>query len=131
MIFRTKEKGRCVFADKAYKKDDVIEVCEYIVIPQKEIEILKVTKVNDYWFGLNGDKWDALLLLGNGSLYNHSMEPNMIPTMDHEKNFWFLALKEIEIGEELVFNYWYEPHFHVEMNLKVVRKPQEIGVPLV
>ena len=51
MIINTKEKGRCVFADKDYKKDDVIEVCEYIIIPQDQIETLKKTKINDYWFG--------------------------------------------------------------------------------
>lgn len=50
MIVRTQEKGRCVFADKPYKKDEVIEVCEYITIPHEEIEVLKKTKVNDYWF---------------------------------------------------------------------------------
>lgn len=50
MIVNTEQKGRCVFADKPYKKDEVIEICEYITIPQTEIEILKTTKVNDYWF---------------------------------------------------------------------------------
>lgn len=53
MIVNTQQKGRCVFADKPYKKDDVVEVCHYITIPQSEIETLKKTKINDYWFGLN------------------------------------------------------------------------------
>jgi len=120
MIINTKEKWRCVFADKEYKKDDVIEVCHYIVIPQKEIEILKKTKINDYWFWKNWDKDDALILLGNGSLYNHSSNPNMLPISDQDGNLWFVACKDIEIGEELVFDYWYTPHFHVESNLKIV-----------
>lgn len=125
MIINTKEKGRCVFADKPYKKDEVIEVCHYIIIPQAEIKILKKTKVNDYWFGANGDKGDALLLLGNGSLYNHSKDPNMNPIMDAEKNMWFVACKDIEEWEELVFDYGYTPHFPVESNLKVLRKKKE------
>lgn len=41
MIIETPEKGRCVFADKEYKKGETIEICEYITIPQKQIEILK------------------------------------------------------------------------------------------
>lgn len=82
MIVTVKTKGRCVFADKAYKKDEVIEVCEYITIPQNQIEILKKTIINDYWFGMNGDQGDALIILGNGSLYNHSTSPNMIPAME-------------------------------------------------
>ena len=122
MIINTKEKGRCVFADKDYKKDEVIEVCEYIVIPQDQIKILKKTKINDYWFGKDWDRWDALLLLGNGSLYNHSKEPNMFPMSDKDGNMWFVACKDIETGEELVFDYGYTPHFHVESNLKVIHK---------
>lgn len=50
MIVTVKNKGRCVFADKPYKKDEVIEVCEYITIPQEQIEVLKKTVINDYWF---------------------------------------------------------------------------------
>lgn len=120
MIVNTKEKGRCVFADKDYKKDEVIEVCNYIVIPQEQIKILKKTKINDYWFWKDWDKWDALLLLGNGSLYNHSSDPNMFPMSDKDGNMWFVACRDIEIWEELVFNYGYTPHFHVEANLKII-----------
>jgi hypothetical protein len=50
MIVTVKTKGRCVFADRDYKKDEVIEVCEYITIPQEQIEVLKKTIINDYWF---------------------------------------------------------------------------------
>ena len=120
MIINTVQKGRCVFADKPYKKWEIIEVCEYIVIPQDQIKMLKDTTINDYWFWSRGEDWDALILLGNGSIYNHSNDPNMIPVMDHKKNIGFEAIKDIEAGDELVFNYWYQPHFWVVWNLKVI-----------
>ena len=50
IIVQTEIKGRCVFADKEYKKGDTIEVCEYITIPNAQIDILKKTVINDYWF---------------------------------------------------------------------------------
>lgn len=100
-------------------------MCEYIVIPQEQIKILKDTIINDYWFGSRGEDWDALILLGKGSLYNHSNEPNMMPVMDHKKNIWFEAMNDIEAGDELVFDYWYQPHFQTHGNLKVVGVKRE------
>lgn len=125
MIVSVQFKGRCIFADRPYKKWEIIEVCEYIVIPQDQIKMLKDTTINDYWFGSRGEDWDALILLGNGSLYNHSNDPNMIPVMDHKKNIGFEAIKDIEAGDELVFDYWYQPHFQVHGNLKVVGVKKE------
>ena len=119
MIVTVKNKGRCVFADKAYKKDEVIEVCEYITIPQNQIEVLKKTIINDYWFGKDGANGDALLLLGNGSLYNHSKEPSIITVMQ-DKLIGFIAARDIVAGEELCHDYWYTPHFQVESSLQIV-----------
>lgn len=120
MIINTVQKGRCVFADKPYKIHDIIEVCQYITIPKEQIKILKDTIINDYWFGSRGEDWDALILLGNGSLYNHSNEPNMIIIMDKDGNIGLEALNDIEAGDELVFDYGYQPHFQAHWNLKIM-----------
>lgn len=120
LIYKTDIKGRCVFANKEYKEWDTIEICEYITIPQAQIETLKKTVINDYWFWCNGDQGDAILLLGNGSLYNHSKDPNMQPVMEADGRMWFVAIKAIEVGDELVFDYWYTPHFVPQGNLKIV-----------
>lgn len=53
---------------------------------------------------MNGADGDALLLLGNGSLYNHSTDPNIMPIMESGR-MGFIAIKDIEVGDELVFNY--------------------------
>lgn len=120
MIIKTPQKGRCVFADRPYKQGETVEVCEYITIPNNQIETLKKTVVNDYWFGTDGDRGDALLLLGNGSLYNHSKNPSIVPVMQGDGVMGFIAAKDIEVGDELVFDYGYTPHFVTESNLKVV-----------
>ena len=123
MIIQTDIKGRCVFADKEYKKWDTIEICEYITIPQNQIEILKKTVINDYWFWSNGADWDAILLLGSWSLYNHSSkDPNMMPVMEKDLRMWFVAIKDIAKGDELVFDYWYTPRFQVRGNLSIQQK---------
>lgn len=122
MILKTKQKGRCVFADKEYEEWEVIEVCEYILIPYEQIEILKKTIINDYRFGLGGKNW-AMILLWNGSLYNHSKDyPNMITVMDEANQVWFQALRNIQKWEELVFDYWYVPKFEVLNNLFFEKK---------
>ena len=120
MIRVTIKKWRCVFADISYKKWDIVEYCEYIKIPQKEIKILKKTVLNNYWFWPEWENWDAMIMLWNWSLYNHSIEPNIIPTIDEVWNFWFVALRDIEIWDELVFNYWYKVNFKPFGDFKLV-----------
>lgn len=124
IIVNTDIKGRCVFADKEYKKGETIEICEYITIPQVQIETLKKTVINDYWFWADGDRGDAILLLGSWSLYNHSKkDPNMTVVMDSkDKRIWFVAYRDIKNGEELVFDYWYTPRFQVRGNLSIERR---------
>ena len=125
IIIETKEKGRCVFAEKEYKEWETIEVCEYIRIPKSEIDILEKTVINDYRFGEYWEDWDAMIFLGNGSLYNHSKNPNMIPLTNDWKEYWFVAIKDIAIGDELVFDYWYETKFKPVGNLHY-RKKQDV-----
>ena len=123
IIVSIPEKWRCVFADKDYKKGETIEICEYITIPQAQIEMLKNTVVNDYWFGLNWDQWDAQLLLWTWSLFNHSREPNMTPVFEKETlRVGFVAIKDIENGDELVFDYGYTPRFREMWPCKIVKK---------
>ena len=122
IIAQTKDKWRCVFADRSYKKGDTIEICEYVTIPQAQIEILKKTVINDYWFWKDGDRADAIFLLWNGSLYNHSNTPNMDAIMEESGRMWFAANRDIEDGEELVFDYWYIPKFQVQGHYKIVTK---------
>ncbi|HXH76615.1 MAG TPA: SET domain-containing protein-lysine N-methyltransferase [Bacteriovoracaceae bacterium] len=95
-------KGRGVFADEIIRKNVEIETCHLIVINLAEVGRFLEGYVFDY-----GPRKVALAL-GNGSLYNHSNEPNAICYMDRKnKVLSFEALKMIKKGEEISINYGY------------------------
>jgi SET domain-containing protein len=46
------------------------------------------------------------MVLGNGSLYNHSFKPNAQYIRKYEdKLMEYVALQDIEVGEEITINY--------------------------
>ena len=62
-----------------------------------------------YMFILN-DQWD---IDGNfehndARLVNHSCEPNVEAQIWEEKEIWFVAMRDIAPGEELLYNYGFE-----------------------
>lgn len=68
-------KGRGVFAQRNFKKGEVIETCPVIVLPAKEIDSLELTQLYNYYFAWGPDSKDGAIALGYGSLYNHSYNP--------------------------------------------------------
>ena len=67
-------KGRGVFATRSIRRDEVVESAPVIVIPVDEQKKIHATLLNDYVFGW-GDT--IAVVLGYGSLYNHSWESNL------------------------------------------------------
>lgn len=114
------EKWRCVFATQDYKEWDTIEICEFISIPKEQVEVLKKTIINDYWFGINWETDNVFLLLWYGSLYNHRKDWNMTVVEDRWK-VWFVAKKDIKKRQELTFDYWYELHFKAIPPMEIER----------
>lgn len=101
------EKGRGVFATRDIRKDEVIEISP--VVPVAKGNILE-----------NGDAPDGYLLqwdedtpgeeyampLGYVMLYNHSSEPNILIETDfNEYTMTVKAGRDIQVGEELTWNY--------------------------
>ncbi|MEI6534832.1 MAG: SET domain-containing protein-lysine N-methyltransferase [Verrucomicrobiaceae bacterium] len=76
-------------------------------------ELLDKTKENGgarvYTFILN-DEWDidGEVESNEARLMNHSCEPNVEAQVWDEKEIWFVALRDIEKGEELTFNYGFD-----------------------
>lgn len=104
-----KDKGRGVIATKNIKKGEVIERAPVIVIPSKEWKHIKKTILNDwnYYWKRNGD---FAIVLGHGSLYNHSFTPNAYYKPDFKNNAMvYIALKNIKINEEILINYNGDP----------------------
>ncbi len=83
---------------------DVIEVCPVIVCPLVEVEGLTLDPYSFLW----GD--DAAIVLGYGSLYNHSYEPNAVYNREYDrKEIRFIAIRPLPAGAEITINYNGDP----------------------
>jgi SET domain-containing protein len=98
--------GRGVFAVDYILKDEMIEECHFVKLIETDFEKLDKT-IKDIAFA-----WPMFtsgthaIVLGFGSIYNHSNENNATWETDLEKNcFRFIAVRDIEPGEEICTNY--------------------------
>jgi hypothetical protein len=105
-------KGRGVVAMQDIAEGEIIETCPIIILSQKDREYLSresdILKFYHLWQTAT-DKF--CLMLGYGSLYNHSLEPNADIDYDTEnvKNYVILeATKDIKAGEEIVYDYEFD-----------------------
>ena len=105
-IKKTKHKGRGVFARKNFKKGEIIEVCPVIILSKKDTKNIDKTKLYDYYFEWDEKSGENAIVLGCGSMYNHSYESNATFKKDKAKKcFNFVAVKDIRRGEEITINY--------------------------
>ena len=122
IIRRMVKKGLGVFALKDFKEGEVIETCPVLVFDTKGRKSLEKTKLSHYiypWRSTRG----AALVLGYGSIYNHSFSPNA----DWKQNFKsktmvFRAIKPIKKGKEILVNYNGEPDDKSEIDWFEVKK---------
>jgi SET domain-containing protein len=99
-------KGRGVFTDKKINIGDIIESSPVIEFPEEDWKHVVETVINSYCFLWGEDRQSGALALGYGSLYNHSYKPNAKYIRKvSEKVIDFVAIKDIEAGEEITVNY--------------------------
>lgn len=98
--------GRGVFTTANIEIGEIIEICPVLVILSKEIESIHQTALHDYYYLWGKDNQQAAIILGFGSLYNHSFEANaeFIPDYDMQTMSLF-CIKSISAGEEIIINY--------------------------
>lgn len=103
---KIKKAGRGVFAAQDLKRGEIIEACPIILVPKYDLSNLKESVLVAYFFYFGKKKEYLALVLGFGSIYNHSYNPNAkykikqkLQTMD------FTAIKDIKMGVEITFNY--------------------------
>ncbi len=99
--------GLGVFAEQAIKPGQVVEICPTIFVPDAEDEHLEQTILREYAYPWEGGR---ILVLGYGSLYNHSVAANSHYTPVVEPAFGVgvhvvSAARTIESGEEITVNY--------------------------
>ena len=103
-------KGRGVFAQRNFKRGEVIETCPVIVLPPEEIDSLELTQLYNYYFSWGPDSKDAAIALGYGSLYNHSYSPNARYYKDFENSLLrYICIRDIQKDEEITINYNCDP----------------------
>ena len=93
--------GRGVFAEKDFKKGEVIEVCPLITDYKKNFAN---SKIKDYTFRSKFKPDQEVIVFGMCSMYNHSDNFNVGHNQDPE-NMIFSAARDIKKGEELYVNY--------------------------
>lgn len=100
--------GKGVFASEDISRGKIIEVCDVILLDERDTRIIDKTSLYDYYFGWkNGG---GAIALGNGSLYNHSYKPNAKYQKDLSKNkLVFVSIRQIRKGEEITVNYNGDP----------------------
>jgi SET domain-containing protein len=112
-------KGRGVVATAPIRQGHLIEEVPVILLPDQQWRVLEQTALADYYY-LWG-QMGAAIALGYGSVYNHSYTPNARFVLHHDQlRIEFLALRDIETGEEVTVNYngdpedrdplWFVPH---------------------
>lgn len=105
-VARSPGRGRGVFAERRIEPGETIEVCPAIALSEADARTLDATRLHDYYFGWGEDGRQAAIVLGYGSLYNHSDTPNA----EHRKNFTagtlsIVAVQSIAAGEEIFIRY--------------------------
>lgn len=109
-------KGRGVFTSKILKKGDLVEICPVIELSYKEHQTLAGHLLENYAFVWNTRKKSVAILLGFGSLYNHSTKPNTDYIKKIKEGVMvFKALKTIKAGEEISIDYG---DMHKDLNEK-------------
>jgi SET domain-containing protein len=104
--------GRGVFTSEMIPIGTLIEIAPVIVLPPNDLKLIhEHTFLHDYYFVWSDDGEEGALALGYGSLYNHSYSPNAEYYTNRETmTIDVFAIRDIDAGEEITFNYNGMPH---------------------
>lgn len=108
--------GKGVFSSESILPGQVIEICPVLVLPGADRSYLDKTKLHDYYFIWGKQDDHCAIVLGFGSLYNHSFEPNAEYEPDFTSNtLTFQALQAIPAGTEITVNYSGDPEGRIKL----------------
>ncbi len=105
--------GRGVYTTKAIRKGKRVLKSETLLLPYEDV--LTTKELCNYVFSY--DEQSDCLVLGIGSLFNHSKKPNCKATQ-YMKNgrliMYYKSIKKIKKGEQLFIDYGYDPNEYEE-----------------
>lgn len=111
-IKKDSKKGRGVYATKSFRKGELVEECELIFLKLIDVPESLECYVFEY------TKSTVALALGNGSLFNHSENPNAQFSFNkHNQILKFHALRPIQAGEEITVDYGYDHDLKAKFGL--------------
>lgn len=99
--------GRGVHAVRDIPEGETIEVCPTVEMGEEDVG----AGLGDYVIASNSDPKANVLMLGYGSLYNHSFDPCAEYQQHTDDSLAFVALRDIAAGEEITIDYgeeWWE-----------------------
>jgi SET domain-containing protein len=122
----TRAMGRGVFAGRPIGKGELIEACPVIPLSLADERSLAGTTLDHYLFAWREDTDSACLVLGLGSLYNHSPTPNAVACrVEEATRIDFIALRDIAAGEQVFVDYqWAKSEYNFCSG-----READIGVP--
>lgn len=120
LVVKVRGKGRGVRAARRFRRDEVIERAPVVVLSAADWEIASQTEVARYCFLWGPGGRQAGIALGTGSLFNHSYTPNAIARpLVGERVMEFVALRDIDEGEEITINYNGDPEDRAPVGFRV------------
>lgn len=103
----TEQFGRGLYTVTEITKGAVLMKCELIVLEGWDSRLIQTeSELGNYLFKYDNEK--DCLVLGEGSLFNHSPEPNcgyMLEMVNGRKLMTFYALRHIQPEEQLFIDY--------------------------
>jgi len=104
-VRETPRKGRGVYTLKRFKRYEVVEICPVVLLSADESKLCEETILDNYLYQWKNTR-DGALVLGYGSIYNHSYNPNAFYKRDFKTQaIIYKALRKINKGEEILINY--------------------------
>lgn len=105
-VLLTKDMGLGVFAGKRIRKGTIIERCPVLPLTRSEERKVQSISLRDYIFAWGKRPCLSCIVLGWGSLYNHSDAPNATYYQMMKSNqIKFVALRDIKKGEQILIDY--------------------------
>lgn len=103
---KIKNAGRGVFAANDIRQGQIIEVCPIILVPEHDMSNLAESILVTYFFYFGKKNEYLAIVLGFGSIYNHSYEPNAKYKIKKSENtMTFTAIENIKKNKEITISY--------------------------
>jgi len=99
-------KGRGVFAVKAIRTKEVIEVAPSLLVPRKDEKLLEASFLKHYMFQTD-DGRHYVVGMGYVAIANHADDPNAAFDVIEDKVI-VRAIKNIAIGKEVTVDYGWD-----------------------